>query len=122
MGGGLVDDQFEGRPHVRGDQMPAADCPVASPEHDVGVDGRVTVLLCDVTVEGKQFHLLCDRDLSKLVCFPVKPRDGGAGEAADAGQTRGGDPLLITPARQPLHDLVADVKDEHELCAVLGFG
>jgi hypothetical protein len=120
VGGDLVDDEFGGRSDARGDQMPAAGCAVSRSEHNVGVDSGCAVLFCNVAVERQQFDLFEDRDLSKLVCFPVKPTHCGSGEAADAGQARGCDPLLSAPACELPDELVSNVEHEHELCAVLG--
>src|SRR5262245_58684752 len=122
MRGDFVDDQLERWSHVAFDQVPAACCPIAGSEHDMGMDGGLSVLLCDVTADRKQFDLLCDPDLAELVRLPVKPGDGGSGEAADPGETRGGDLPLIAPTLQLLDDLVAHLKHQHELSAVLGPG
>jgi hypothetical protein len=51
--------------------MAAARAAVLPPEHDVGVEGSLSVLLRDVAVECQKFHLFWDGDLSILVCLRV---------------------------------------------------
>src|SRR5581483_5747457 len=122
MCGRFDQHHLERRPDVTLEQVPTPSGAVPISDDDVRVDGRLAVVEGNVSDERDHFDLFVDRNRLVVLLLPVEVAEHEIAERADARELRGAEVVSSRKAAQPVHCLVAEVEDEHEGAAAVGFG
>jgi len=112
--GRLGQDHFQGRAHVRFEQMSPMRRAIGFSQHDVRVNCRLLFSQRYVPQERQHFDLLVDRDLFVAALRDVEKAQPRITKGADGSELASAQAIFSRESFQAAHDLVTGVENDCE--------